>query len=264
MHHANDVVAQSWTHLIELLYDIPKTDFGRIRSDLIYRGVADRTWNLKTSLQRLEGPYEKLEGPILRSFRKYATLGSIPDGNKWVEISVAQHHGLPTRLLDWTSSPQVALHFATHELQHFDRDGAIWCLDVEAARDCLPPHLRKILSDNWADVFSVEMLEVVSTLRELDSILINHAPFVLIFEPPSLDARIVNQHAMFSVMPDSTMMLHDFLARNPHLYKRIIIPKEIKWEVRDKLDQDNVCERALFPGLDGLSTWLKRYYSPKA
>jgi hypothetical protein len=48
-------------------------------------------------------------------------------------------------------------------------------------------------------------------------------------------------------------ILSDFLRNHFDLCQRIIIPRELKWEVRDKFDQDNVTESMLFPGFDGLS-----------
>jgi hypothetical protein len=258
----NDRRVADWPELLKALYDIPKTSHQRHRSDFVYRGVADQEWKLETSLKRLGGDYIKVERPMLRSFRKYTEPGSTPDGTLWVRLAVAQHHGLPTRLLDWTVSPKVAVHFATAEEDHYDKDGAIWCVNVVKARSLLPQALRDILENEYAFLFSVEMLEVIKSLTDFDNFAMENGSFVLFFEPPSLDARIVNQGAIMSVMPGPTLVLSEFLEHHPDIYWRIIIPKELKWEVRDKLDQDNVTERMLFPGLDGLSRWLTRYYGP--
>ena len=156
--------------------------------------------------------------------------------------------------------PKVAVHFATAEEEYYDRDAAIWCINVVEARSLLPERLRQVLKRESAFLFSVEMLEFIRSLDDFDRLGKNGA-FVLFFEPPSLDARILNQGAIMSAMPGQPGP-QQFLLNHPSLYYRIIIPKEIKWEVRDKLDQDNVTERMLFPGLDGLSRWLKRYYGP--
>ena len=86
--------------------------------------------------------------------------------------------------------------------------------------------------------------------------------FVVFLEPPSLDARIVNQFALFSLMNNPAKGLDKLLDDHPDLAKRIIIPAELKWEIRDKLDQSGITERMLYPGLDGLSRWLSRYYTP--
>ena len=112
------------------------------------------------------------------------------------------------------------------------------------------------------NIFTTEMLNAVATsLEDFDSLSKND--FVVFFEPPSLDERIVNQFALFSLPSSPRLKLEELLKNREAAYRRIVIPAELKWEIRDKLDQANVTERVLFPGLDGLSAWLKRYYSPR-
>ena len=61
-------------------------------------------------------------------------------------------------------------------------------------------------------------------------------------------------------MSNPNINLEDWVVNQDIRNFKIIIPKELKWEIRDKLDQSNINERTLFPGLDGLATWLKRHY----
>ena len=259
-----DIKVKTWTDLLTALYDIRKGKHDRYRSDFVYRGVANKEWGLETSLRRLGPAYQDVEGPMLRSFAKYAKPGEIPSTSLWLKLAVAQHHGLPTRVMDWSVSPKVAAHFATYEEEHFDKDGAIWCVDVVRARELLPQPLRDILTKESAWLFSVEMLDAaIASLEEFDS-MSKAGEFIVFFEPPSLDDRIINQAAIMSVLPGAQLDLRQFLTRraNRGIFYRIVIPKKLKWELRDKLDQNNVTERMLFPGLDGLSRWLKRYYGP--
>ncbi len=82
-------------------------------------------------------------------------------------------------------------------------------------------------------------------------------------ERPSFDERIVNQYALFSLASRAERPLDEWIAEHPDLARRIVVPADLKWEVRDKLDLANVTERVLFPGLDGLARRLSRYYLPR-
>ena len=258
-----DVRVKSWSQLNEALYeDAWKPQLGRFRSDLAFRGLSNAGGDLSTSLSRLGGDSNSIEGHLLRNFRKYAQMRGAVNDSVWHWLALGQHHGLPTRLLDWTYSPFVALHFVTNNLETYDHDGVIWCVDYVKANRRLPTVLRRVLEREGSNVFTVEMLNhAAPSLAKFDSLA--GEPFVVFFEPPSLDQRIINQYALFSLMsggPDSR--LDQWLREHPDLVRRVIVPAKLKWEIRDKLDQANITERVLLPGLDGLSLWLTRHYSP--
>ena len=253
----NDIVIESWNDLSDRTYEGSwRERLGRFRSNFVFRGSNDASLDLHTTLQQ---GYEDREHHLLRNFRKYAERDSVPGESIWNWLALAQHHGLPTRLLDWTYSPYVALHFATNDLDLYDRDGVVWCLDFVLTNELLPDRIRGLLKDEGSNSVTAEMLSrIAMNLGDFDRI--STEPFVVFFEPPSFDDRIVNQFALFSLMPDASSRLDQWLEAHPNLYRRLIIPARLKWEIRDKLDQANITERVLFPGLDGLTRWLKRYY----
>lgn len=253
--------ARSWSDLnAKLFHGTWSGALGRHRGTLAYRGTSRVAGALETTLERLG--IAGREPHLLRNFRKFAGPVSVSRDSLWDWLALAQHHGLPTRLLDWSFSPYVALHFATRDPVGFDRDGVVWCVDYAAAHRRLPPVLRSALRRESAEVFTTEMLAgVAGTPRELDGLAAE--PFLLFLDPPSLDARIVNQFSLFSMMSGSGTRLRSWLAGHPGMARAIVVPAKLKWEVRDRLDQINVTERVLFPGLDGLSRWLTRYYAPR-
>ncbi len=260
----NDVIIGSWAELCERLYDASwQDDIRRFRSNFAFRGLADKSFRLANSFKRNCYDKTELEYHLLRNFRKYSQREDIDlSHSDWRWMTLAQHHGLPTRLMDWTYSPFVAIHFATSQTDKYDKDGVIWTVDFVKANRLLPEPLINQLNDAGANAFTVEMLErAIPDVREFDRL--SPEGLVVFFEPPSIDARIVNQFALFSVMSGPTLDMNEWLIRYPNLFRRIIIPKELKWEIRDKLDQANITERMLFPGLDGLASWLQRHYKPR-
>ncbi|MCK5762425.1 MAG: FRG domain-containing protein, partial [Candidatus Izimaplasma sp.] len=140
--------------------------------------------------------------------------------------------------------------------------GVVWCVNHHNLRDILPTNAKEILEKESSFVFTNEMLtELYSGLEEFNESKAKNDNYFLFFEPPAIDARIINQYALFSMSNNISKPLEDLITSDSS--KKIIIPKELKWEFRDKLDQLNINERVLVGGLTGLASWLARQYITK-
>ena len=256
------ITANSWAALQDNLFEKAWDDsIKRFRTPYVFRGVEDSEFKLATSLMRLGGPYAQLERHLVRNFRKYAPRLAVAEDTVWHWLTLGQHYGLPTRVLDWTISPFIAVHFAVWHASHMGRPGAVWMINLSDWRATLPARLERIRRAEGIWAFDTDSLvKIAKTLTDFDGL--SKKPFAVFYEPPSFNDRVVNQYAMLSAVSDPGMAFDDWLETTNIRRRKVVIPAELKWEVRDKLDQCNINDRMLFPGLGGLCDWLKRFYGP--
>jgi hypothetical protein len=238
---------------------------GRRRDSGVYRGSAHTTWPLLTSLDRLGGvnpPHTKagLEEHILRNFIRYSRpYFPVPPINEWELLVAAQHHGLPTRMLDWTYSPLIAAHFATLESTE-PVDRVVWRLDWKQIHQAFRfPELALQIQD-LDELFGRDGTFTPWTLFAKGEDLTH---FACMIEPPSLDARIVAQSAVFTLCSDKRRSFDSFLDAHGlgTTMTKFIIPASEVARFRDQLDLVSVDERRIFPDLDGVAAQMRRYYS---
>ena len=243
----------------------PDRQTGRRRDTGVYRGAADPTRPLLTSLDRLGGTNPahtkgELEEHILRNFFRYSRphLDQARPHDEWELLIAAQHHGVPTRLLDWTYSPLVAAFFATRmSIGAGDTDRVVWRLDWQRVHRHfkLPP--LALLIDDLDKAFGDGGHSSPFGLFARSS-----KPFACMLEPPSLDSRIVAQAATFTFMSSRNQSFDAFLAEQglSDALTRFIIPAGEVARFRDQLDLVGIDERRLFPDLDGVASAIQRYY----
>lgn len=238
---------------------------GRFRATAVFRGVANDDSRLLTSLDRLGeagAPHGKahLEVHLLRNFLRYGQPFLQHRENLWELMVVAEHHGLPTRLLDWTQSPLVAAHFATLGGPP-GRDRIVWSLDWRSVhRKMGLDSVVFLIQDLDAELARRGISSAWDFLGEPEPI---REPFVCLFEPPALTDRLAVQSGAFTVCSSKRRTLDqilDALQLGDSLTQFVIPAGQVEY-VRDQLDLCTVDERRLFPGLDGIAAELRRYYA---
>ncbi|MGZ8176181.1 FRG domain-containing protein [Methylobacter sp.] len=166
---------------------------------------------------------------IFNEFQRHVpAYSSIDISNLWQIMALAQHHGLPTRLLDWTSNPLTATYFACEG--ESGNDSAVW---VIWGIDDQPP-----LPSNPTDIDQIFHL----------------APLVI-------SPRIQAQSGEFTAHP-SGAPISTFLTTNDHILK-IRIPMSQRFRMLLQLDLMGINRRALFPDLDGLAQYLRWRTDPQ-
>ncbi|NHZ84852.1 MAG: FRG domain-containing protein [Planctomycetia bacterium] len=141
----------------------------------------------------------------------------------WDFIFLGQHHGLPTRLMDWTYNPLIALYFAVEKT--VETDSAVYiCNERE----------------------SISFIELISGYNGYDEI--NKNMFII---PKNVTARMSVQSSVFSIQ------MNPFEEFNHNNLSRIIIPNNIRDDLRRTLNHYGINRKSLFPDLDGLSSWIK-------
>ena len=244
----------------------PDPTTGRRRDTGVYRGSSNASNPLLTSLDRLGGvnpPHTKsdLEEHILRNYIRYSRphLGNEPV-NDWEQLVSAQHHGVPTRLLDWTYSPLVAAFFATRPTDDGSvQDRAVWRLDWKAVHEKFGFPSRSLLIRDLDELFGKEGHFTPWALMRRGA----HRDFACLLEPPSLDQRIVVQAAVFTLSSNKAGPFDAFLTDHGlgDALTKYVVPGPEVGRVRDQLDLVAMDERRLFPDLDGVAAAIRRYYA---
>jgi len=273
----------SINELLELTYsddffgkDILNGD--RKKHMYVFRGLSNEKYPLETSLKRnlSNGRYDirDYENRLLVAFQKYGSSyneqislsNSGPprtDPLIWKTMIIARHHGLPTRLLDWTFSPLIALHFATHRVFSENKeysDAVIWAVNKCDINNQLRPEYRDKLSKYKLNTFTFDMLnELKISIDKYDYDMYNSG--FLFAEPPSINDRIVAQASIFSIMPTHISNLVPYFYDNDKIHAiKIILNKNNLYKMREILDSMFINERLLMPGLDGLAQFLSRRF----
>ena len=223
-------------------------DFDEVHiSQWLYRGVKKSSYTLTPTLFRKELPpfsdWESYESYLLDSFKlEGAPHFKNPNSEEIDLMTLAQHHGLPTRMLDWTIKPLVALFFATENYSDVSEESAVWCLGFPSTNNC------------WGEA---SRMDIRKDLMTICSEYQGDSPFIF---PKHISPRIVNQGGCFTIhdFPENVGSFIPLEKRNDNFgyLEKIVIPNADNLKIQNELFDLGITHSYVFPDLDGISKKL--------
>ena len=208
----------------------------------------------------------KRELALIREFQRRAHhyLSDVPASGNWLEwLALMQHHGAPTRLLDWTYSLHVATHFAvSHSAREDAGDLAIWMIDTRWCRE----ESKAVAKPGKSSSTGFLSRDLMGSRDEdgLSAELLNPglAATVWPVNPFRLNERLTLQKGVFLAPGDPTKTFVANLKELDRHWDRsclvqFVIPRAELPAVSRVLYKANVTEATLFPGLDGFARSLQ-------
>lgn len=243
----------------ELLRVVTYHRKNRPQSLIWFRGCTNTKHDLLPSLGRKPFKLEH-ERALINAFKQNAVqfVDQRPQ-SQWEWLFLARHHAVPTRLLDWTESPLIALYFATHSLEHIEKndkkDGCLWIL--------FPTELNENANIRLTNRRDLPIFE------DDDDHLQNYLPTKLASEKTSKltpaagiavrhSKRMQAQHSVFTVTHRDQIPLEDVGDGN-HI-GRYVIPSHFKPQIRQQLNALKIDRLSVFPELDNAARVARRPY----
>jgi hypothetical protein len=217
-----------------------------------WRGHAKAEWRLEAQVYRTnpERPAHRLynETALIGHFVSRAPLRSHRPcpaaGDYFGWLFLAQHYGLPTRLLDWTENPLVALYFGVTD--HPDNDGCIWALWPTALNRIFDPDAPGLVQIRDPNV--AKLAESAFTARPSEGV-------IIAIDGQEIDPRMLAQMSRFTLHTYPTAL--ELISERAGWLRRYVIPKNAKDRIRAQLSALGVRRSNLFPDLATLATELK-------